>query len=91
MSDGIKFSAQVAEGEGATLESAGGARGLAGQRARPAGRYPRGGRGTSVGGTGSGRSGAVNLAGLAWFTWIVRSTSPYSYTTWYSLGMRQTR
>ena len=32
-----------------------------------------GGRGASAGGTGSGKSGAVNLAGLVWFTWIVRS------------------
>ena len=39
----------------------GGGRGLA----RPAGRYPRGGRDVSGGGTGSGRSGAVNLAGFA--------------------------
>ena len=54
------------------------ARGLAGRRARPAGRYPKGGCGASVGGTGSGRSGAVNLAGLAWLMWMVRSTSPSS-------------
>ena len=42
-----------------------GARGLGGLRARPAGRYPIGGRGTSTGGTGSGRSGVVNFAGFA--------------------------
>ena len=63
---------------GATLEFAGGAWGLAGRRARPAGRYPRGGRRVSVGGTGSGRSGAVNLAGLAWLMWMVCSTFPSS-------------
>ena len=57
---------------GSTLESAGGARGLVGRRARPAGRYlgrgwgGGGGREASVGGMGSRRSGAVNLAGLAW-------------------------
>ena len=61
----MAFSAGAAGGAGATLESAGGARGLAGQRARPVGKYPKRGRGASVGGTGSGRSGVVNLAGLA--------------------------
>ena len=50
-----------------------------------------GGRDVSAGGTGSGRSEAVNLAGLAWFMWIVRSNPPSSYTTWYSFGMWQTR
>ena len=39
----------------------GGGRGLA----RPTGRYPREGRDVPGGGTGSGRSGAVNLAGFA--------------------------
>ena len=29
-------------------------------------------------GTGSGRSGAVNFASLAWFMWIVRSNPPSS-------------
>ena len=74
----MAFSAGAAGGAGATLESAGGVRGLVGRRARPAWRYPSGGRGASVGGTGSGMSGAVNLAGLAWFMWIVRSISPSS-------------
>ena len=74
----MAFSAGAAGGAGATLESAGGARDLAGQQARPAGRYPRGGCDASVGGTGSGRSGAVNLAGLAWLMWMVQSTSPSS-------------
>ena len=49
----------------ASLGFTGGARGLGGFRAKPAGRYPRGGRGTSTGGTGSGKSGAVNFAGFA--------------------------
>ena len=49
---------------GASLGATGGARGLVDFRARPAGRYPRGGGGASVGGTGSGRSGAVNFAGF---------------------------
>ena len=75
----MAFSAGAAGGAGATLESVGGARSLVGRRARPAGRYPRGGgRGALAGGTVSGRSGAVNLAGLAWFMWTVRSTSPSS-------------
>ena len=39
----MAFSAGAAGGAGATLESTGGARGLAGRRARSAGRYPRGG------------------------------------------------
>ena len=68
------LSALAAGGAGATLLSAGGAQGLAGLRARPAGRYPRRGCGASVGGTGSEKSGALNLAGLASFMWIVRST-----------------
>ena len=33
----------------------------------PEGRYPKAGRGVSGAGTGSGRSGAVNLAGFVWF------------------------
>ena len=49
----------------ASLWFTGGARGLRGLRARPAGRYPIGGGGTLTGGTGSGKSGAVNFAGLA--------------------------
>ena len=49
----------------ASLWFTGGVRGLGDLRARLAGRYPRGGRGTSTGGTGSGRSGAVNFAGFA--------------------------
>ena len=74
----MAFSAGAADGAGATLVSAGGARGLAGRRARPAGRYFKEGRGVSMGGTDSGRSGAVNLAGLAWLMWMVRSTFPSS-------------
>ena len=61
---GIAFSAGAAGGACATLEFAGGDQGLAGRWAKPAGRYPRGGCGASGGGTGSGRSGAVNFAGL---------------------------
>ena len=40
-------------------------RGLDGLWVKPAGRYPSGVRGSSTGGTGSGKSGAVNFAGLA--------------------------
>ena len=39
---GMLFSVGAAGGVGAKLWSAGGARGLVGRRARPAGRYPRG-------------------------------------------------
>ena len=42
----------------------GGARGSDGLWVKPAGRYPSGGRGSSTGGTGSGKSGAVNFVGL---------------------------
>ena len=49
----------------ASLWFTGGARGLGGLRARLAGRYTIGGCGTSTGGTGSGKSGAVNFAGFA--------------------------
>ena len=42
----------------------GGARGLEGLWLKPAGRYPSGGHGSSIGGIGSGKSGAVNFAGL---------------------------
>ena len=49
----------------ASLWFTGGARGLGGLQTRPTGRYPIGGHGTSTGGTGSGRSGAVNFAGFA--------------------------
>ena len=76
--DGIAFSAGAAGGASATLEFAGRERGLAGWRAKPAGRYPRGGRGALGWGTGSGRSGAVNFAGFAWLIWMVPSTSPSS-------------
>ena len=51
---------------GASLGATGGVGGLVDFRARPTGRYPSTGRGDSAGGTGSGRSGAVNFAGLAW-------------------------
>ena len=44
----MAFSAGAAGGAGAILESAGGTRGLADRRARPAGRYPKGGRDVSV-------------------------------------------
>ena len=53
-------------GLAALLRFTGGARGLEGLWVKPAGRYPKGGRGSSTGGTGSGKSGAVNFAGLAW-------------------------
>ena len=43
----------------------GGAEGLEGLLVKPAGRYPSGGRSSLTGDTGSGRSGAVNFAGLA--------------------------
>ena len=43
----------------------GGERGLEGLWVKPAGRYHSGGRGSSTGGTGSGKLGAVNFAGLA--------------------------
>ena len=49
----------------ASLWFTGGARGLEGLWVKPAGRYPSGGHGSSTGGTGSGRSGAVNFTGLA--------------------------
>ena len=52
-------------GMAASLWFTGGARGLEGLWVKPAGRYPSGGHGSSTGGTGSGRSGAVNFAGLA--------------------------
>ena len=52
-------------GIAASLWFTGGARGLEGLWVNPVGRYPSGGRGSSTGGTGSGRSGAVNFAGLA--------------------------
>ena len=74
----MAFSAGAAGGADATLESTGGARGLAGRRARPVGKYPKGGYGVSVGSTGSGRSGVVYLAGLAWLMWMVRSIFPSS-------------
>ena len=59
---------------GASLGLTGGARGLVDFREKPAGGYLTGGRGTSAGGTGSGKSGAVNFAGLSWLIWIVRSS-----------------
>ena len=65
-------------GRAATLRFTGGARGLAGLWVKSARRYPSGGRGSSTGGTGSGKSGAVNFAGLAWLIWMVGSTSPSS-------------
>ena len=49
----------------ASLHFTGGSPGLEGLWVKPAGRYPSGGRGSSTGGTGSGKPGAVNFAGLA--------------------------
>ena len=49
----------------ASLRFTGKARGLEGLWVKPAGRYRSGGHGSSIGGTGSGKSGAVNIAGLA--------------------------
>ena len=44
----------------------------------PEGRYPNEGRGVSGAGTGLGRSGAVNLAGLVWLMCTVRHMAPSS-------------
>ena len=66
---------------GTSLGATGGVGGLVDFRARLAGRYPSGGRGDSEGGTGSGRSGAVNFAGLTWLIWTVRSIPSSSYVT----------
>ena len=52
-------------GMAASLRFIGGARGLDGLWVKPAGRYPSGRRGSSTGGTGSGKSGEVNFVGLA--------------------------
>ena len=52
-------------GMAASLRLTGGARGLEGLWVKPEARYPSGGHGSSTGGTGSGKSRAVNLAGLA--------------------------
>ena len=65
-------------GMAALLRFTGGTRGLEGLWVKPAWRYPSGGRSSSTGGTGSGKSGAVNFAGLALLVWMVRSTSPSS-------------
>ena len=51
-------------GMAASLRFTGGARGLEGLWVKHAGRYPSDGRGSSTGGTGSGKSEAVNFAGL---------------------------
>ena len=66
---------------GALLGETGGVGGLVDFQARPAGRYPRGGRGASVGGTCSGRSRAGNLVGFEWLIWTVRSSPSSSYVT----------
>ena len=42
------------------------------------GRYPKAGLGGSGVGMGAGNPVAGSLAGLAWFTWIVRQTKPSS-------------
>ena len=52
-------------GMAASLWFTGGARGLDGLWVKPAVRYLSGGRGSSTGGTGSGKSGVVSFAGLA--------------------------
>ena len=56
--------AVVEEEEESPAGAAGAGGGGRGPR-RPVGIYPRGGRGVSGTGIGSGRSGAVNLAGFA--------------------------
>ena len=53
------------EGMAASSWSTGRARGSDGPWVKPAGRYLSGGRGSSTGGTDSGKSVAVNFAGLA--------------------------
>ena len=68
-------------GMGALLGATGGVGGLVDFRARPAGRYPSGRHGDSAGGTGSGRSGAVNFVGLTWLIWTVRSIPSSLYVT----------
>ena len=72
---------QLGEPLGLRWGATGGVGGLVDFRARPAGRYPSGGCGDSAGGTGSGRSGAVNFAGLTWLIWTVRSIPSSLYVT----------
>ena len=50
------------------------------------GRHPKVGLGGSGVGGGAGNPSAGVLAGLAWFTCILRHTKPSSYVTWYGLG-----